>query len=73
MVEAKINKLIQEGGIKSDRFWKIRKQIINKSKQQDDYDTITEEGKTLTEPEESKEYIASFYESLYEAREGTLQ
>ena len=71
MVEAKINKLIQEGGIKSDRFWKIRKQILNKTKQQDDYDTITEEGKTLTESEESKEYIASFYENLYQAREGT--
>ena len=73
MVEAKVNKLIQEGGIKSDRFWKIRKQILNKSRQQDDYDTITEEGKTLTEPEETKEYVASFYENLYQAREGTKE
>ena len=71
MVESRINKLIQEGGIKSNRFWKIRKQILNKAKSQDDYDTITEEGKTLTDPGETKDYIADFYENLYQAREGT--
>ena len=71
MVESRINKLIQEGGIKSNRFWKIRKQILNKAKSQDDYDTITEEGKTLTDPGETKDYITDFYENLYQAREGT--
>ena len=71
MVESRINKLINEGGIKSGLFWKIRKRILNKSKPDEDYDTITEEGKTITEPEETKEYIANFYENLYKAREGT--
>ena len=68
MVEARINKLVNEGGIKSDSFWKIRKQILKKATEQDDYDVITEEGTLMTDPEESKNYIASFYENLYQAR-----
>ena len=73
MVEDRINKLIKEGGIKSNLFWKIRKQILNKSKPSEEYDTITEEGTTLTDPEESKEHIANFYENLYQAREGSKE
>ena len=69
MVEARINKLIEEGGVRSDSFWKIRKQIIKKATEHDEYDTVTEEGLQLTEPEASKEYIASFFENLYQARE----
>ena len=70
MIEDRINKLVKEGGIKSNLFWKIRKQILNQSKLEEEYDTITEEGVTLTKPEEAKEYIANFYENLYQAREG---
>ena len=69
MVEDKINKLIREGGAKSDRFWKIRKQIIKKSSEQDDYDIMTESGDLISDPDKSKEYIATFYENLYQARE----
>ena len=69
MVEAKINKLINEGGIKSDLFWKIRKQIMKKASDQNDYDIVTEEGRLITDPETNKEYIASYYENLYQARE----
>ena len=71
IVEAKINKLANEGGIKSDLFWKIRKQILNRGTEKDDYDIITEEGERLTDPEISKEYTASYYENLYQPREGT--
>ena len=71
MVEDRINKLTREGGVKSDLFWKIRKQLINKSKKDEDYDTITEEGETLHDPEKTKEHIANFYENLYQAREGS--
>ena len=70
-VQQRIHKIIKEGGIKSNLFWKIRKRIINKSKPDDDYDTITEDGQTLKEPEEAKEYIANYYEDLYQAREGS--
>ena len=69
-VEQRINLIIKEGGAGSDHFWKIRKKILAQGKSET-YDLITEEGITKTEPEESKEYIAYFYENLYKAREGT--
>ena len=72
MVEARINKLANAGGVKSDLFWKIRKQLLNKARNEEDYDTITENGETLTDPKEAMEHIASFYENLYQAREGSL-
>ena len=68
MVEDRINKLVRAGGIKSDLFWKIRKQIINKSKNDEDYDLITEEGEVITDPELSKEFRATYFENLYQAR-----
>ena len=69
-IQARINTIIKEGGIRSQSFWKIRKKILNKAKPKEDYDTITEEDTLLTDPEETKEYIANFYENLYQAREG---
>ena len=63
------NRLIQNGGTKSQMFWKLRKRIVN-NKSQNTYDTITEEGTRLEEPEETREYIANYYERLYQAREG---
>ena len=71
MVEARINTLVREGGIKSNLFWKIRKQLLNRARKDDEYDTIDENGKKLTNPEEALEHIASFYENLYQAREGS--
>ena len=40
MVEDRINKLIREGGVKSNLFWKIRKQLINKTKCDEKYDAV---------------------------------
>ncbi len=67
-----VNRLIREGGVKSQTFWKLRKQII-KTNSDDSYDTITEEGRKLEDPTETKEHIARFYENLYQAREGKPQ
>ena len=36
-----------------------------------DYNTYTEEGKLITNPEETKDHIANYFEELYQAREGT--
>ena len=69
-VQARINIIIKEGGVKSESFWKIRKKIINKSKPTDDYDTVTEDNEVLNDPDQAKEYIANYYENLYQAREG---
>ena len=70
-VQTRIKKIIQEGGIKSNSFWKIRKKIMKNGKSEDDYDVITEDDTVITDPEEAKEYIAQYYENLYQAREGT--
>jgi hypothetical protein len=65
----RVEKIAEEGGAKSSKFRKVRKKIL-KGKLEEDYDLITEEGKCITDPETAKEYIADFYESLYQAREG---
>jgi hypothetical protein len=64
-----INKIVSEGGVKSRNFWQQRKKILGK-KTNANYNTITEEGQKLEDPEESREHIANFYENLYCAREG---
>ena len=67
-VKAKFNRMIQEGGIKSQYFWKVRRQILGSNKPLE-YDIITEEGTKITDPSESKKHIAKYYENLYQARE----
>ena len=64
----KLEKLVKEGGIKSQSFWNIRKKIMPR-KTQDKHNTVTEEGKTIINKEEAKEHIAKYYEDLYQARE----
>ena len=68
----RIEKLIQKGGTKSQNFWTMKKQLESQQ-EPDPYNTITEEGTKLTNPEEAKEYIAQYYEQLYQAREGTIE
>ena len=70
-VQSRIKNIIQEGGIKSNSFWKIRKKIMKNGKSEDDYDVITEDDTVITDPKEAKEYIEQYYENLYQAREGT--
>ena len=67
--EQKIKTLISEGGTKSNTFWKIRKKLLN-SKSNEQSDLTTEENTHIPCPEEAKEYIANYFESLYQAREG---
>ena len=52
-----------------NEIWKVRKRLMGKSNE--DFDTITEEDQLLTSSEETKEYIAAYYEDLYQAREET--
>ena len=48
-------------------IWSIRKKLMGKKKEEPD--VITEEGVIIKDPEEAREYIASYYENLYQARE----
>ena len=65
-------KLSSEGRTNSVNFWKLKNQIENQ-KQNDPYDTITKDGRKITNPQETKDYIAGYYEQLYQAREGTQE
>ena len=65
----KAEQITREGGVKSNTFWNIRKQILNHNKN-DNYDTYDEEGKPITDPHEIKEHVANYFEELYQAREG---
>ena len=60
--------LTKEGGSKSKRFWKIRKNNTNQGKAEP-HDLITEENTRVTNPQETRQYIAEYYENLYKARE----
>ncbi len=67
--EMKINRLIEQAKTDPNTISQTRKK--NKVDNELDYNTITEEGETLTDPEETKNYIADRYEELYQARPGT--
>jgi hypothetical protein len=49
-------------------IWEIRKRILGRKRQE--YDLITEEGNVMLDKEEAQEYIATYFEELYQAREG---
>ena len=65
-----IHKFINEGGAKSQTYWKLRKKIIKKEGDAN-YETKDEQGNTIENPNEAKNHIADYYEKLYQAREGT--
>ena len=66
--ELRVNKLIEEGGANSNTFWKIRKRLIKKKDEK--YDLIDETGRKVTNAKDADEYIANYFEDLYQAREG---
>ena len=66
-INNKIQKIIQEGGVKSNLFWKTKRGIM-KNEGSTNYTTIDEEGAPIEDPDKAKKYIADYYESLYHAR-----
>jgi hypothetical protein len=67
-VEKIYQEILKEGGTNSQTFWKIRRRVMQ-ANHIPQYDTITEDGKRIEEAQETKEYIADYYEKLYCARE----
>jgi len=65
----KLNELIKNN-VLTKEFWKTRAKITGKS-EQEPYDTITEEGETITSEKRTLEHVADYYEDLFQAREGT--
>ena len=62
-------RIAKEGGCRSQEFWKIRRKIIG-NKPVNNYDTITENNEHIKDPDQTKEYIAQYFENLYQARTG---
>ena len=64
----KITEEIKHSDNPRNKIWEIRKKMLKKIKEE--YDLITEQGQTINNENEAKEYIAEYYENLYRAREG---
>ena len=62
----RLSKFKQQNGTKSVYFWRMKAEAEREIEAE--YDTITEEGTLLQTPEETKNYIADYYENLYQAR-----
>ena len=60
--------ITKNGGVNSREFWKIRKRILNQKTCK--YDLVTEDDEKVTDGNRQKEYIATYYEDLYQARAG---
>ena len=65
-LDEKLEKINSLAKINPNIIWEARK--CTKGCNSIDYNTITEEGKNLTDPEETKQYIAGYFENLYQAR-----
>ena len=48
-------------------IWKLKSEV-ERNRHKDIYDTITETGEVMNDPEKTKEYIADYFEELYQAR-----
>ena len=62
-----LENMIKEGKLNHRNFWKL-KSDTEKSKEREPYDTITEDNIQLKDEQETKEYIANYFENLYQAR-----
>ena len=69
--EQRLQDILKEAKINPNVIWKTRKK--SECNNELEYNIITETGKTLTEAEITKEYIADQYEALYQARPGTSE
>ena len=67
--EKRTETLVKKATIGPNEIWQARKR--SQSRNELEYNTITEEAETLTDPEKTKEYIADYFEELYQARPGT--
>ncbi len=65
-IVSKLKQIFREGGTKSSLFWKIRRKIMVKPKEE--YDRITKENKRIKDPDVTKEYRAKFFEELDQSK-----
>ncbi len=68
-LEKKLEKIQEEAKTNPNIIWQLKKKHSTDNSL--DYETITEEGELLQEPEKTKNYVKMFYEELYQAQPGT--
>ena len=71
MMEMRLNKIHEKAKLNPNTIWEARKRA--KDCKGLEYNTYTEEGIQITDPEQTKEHIASYFEESYQAREGTAE
>jgi len=64
-------KIIQEGGVNSNIFWKYVKRT--KMKPKDEYNVLDKNDQPITDPEQAKEFIANYFQNLYKPWEPEQQ
>ena len=67
--EEKINKITKACENNMNEFWKLRRKMLGKN-DHSMYNTLSEEGDPIEDPDDAKEHIAQYFENLYQARPG---
>ena len=67
--EERIKQITNKAKINPNTIWETKKRTRTDNNLA--YETITEEGTSLTDPQKTKEHIADYFEDLYQARPGT--
>ena len=69
IINNKLQNLVKRAKINPNIIWETRKRA--KGCNGLEYNTIKEDGRRITDPQETKDHIADYFEDLYQAREGT--
>ena len=69
LTEEKLGKIYENSKTNPNTIWEARKKAQRCNTLE--YNTVTEDGKEITDPIETKEHIVNYFEELYQAREGT--
>ena len=70
-IEERLKSLHEKAKINPNTIWEARKR--SKGCKTLEYKTYTEDGTPISDPQETKEHIANYFEQLYQAREGTAE
>ena len=70
-IEKKLEEIAKKAKIQPNIIWQIRKKA--KPNNELSYNTITEDNRILTDPRETKDHVATYFEELYQARPGTAE
>jgi hypothetical protein len=69
-IENKIKETILQTQKNPNHLWKLKKKLTSNNNNATNQTLITEDGRSVENPQEAKNYIANYFENLYKAREG---